>query len=330
MTQDVARQGLLSRLAQAYFARERQRLGIGAEERAATEAASSDLVRRAQAARTMQQVEMAPAEAESEADLRAAQAEAQRATAGYTAQRPDIEAGRISWQQEKDARDQQQAMELARLRGEITASNRVPQTIVIRTTDAEGQPVTRIVPKTAGSEYSAPPTTAERNAASGVTTGQMNLKIARQRATPILQDLASRAVDLNRGGEGGLVQRAGGTARRIAGGMGMDSAADLYTTGIRGFVPLFARSVGHVGVLTELDVKRTEDLFPRIGDSEATTLEKLTRLQRIMTGTEPIPFQWERPEYDEGGITVPGTGVSATPPVPTSGGGTFRVLGVRP
>lgn len=80
--QDVARQGLLQRLAQAYFQRERQRLGTGAEERAASEAASSDLVRRAQAARTMQQVEMAPAEAESESDLRAAQAEAQRALAG--------------------------------------------------------------------------------------------------------------------------------------------------------------------------------------------------------------------------------------------------------
>jgi hypothetical protein len=89
----------------------------------------------------------------------------------------------------------------------------------------------------------------------------------------------------------------------------MDPSVDLYRTGVRGFVPLFARSVGHVGVLTELDVQRTEDLFPRTGDAADVTAEKLARLNRIMTGQEPAPFEFEHPEYTDRGITAaPGAG----------------------
>jgi hypothetical protein len=72
----------INRLAAAFMARERQRLGIPQEERAAQEAATTDLIRRAQARRLMQQTEMAPAEQESQIGLRSAQADAARALAG--------------------------------------------------------------------------------------------------------------------------------------------------------------------------------------------------------------------------------------------------------
>lgn len=168
-------------------------------------------------------------------------------------------------------------------------------------TGANGQPLGR------------PDTVAQRNAAAGVTPLQLARKQAQDRAVPILQDLGSRITTINQGNQGGIVDRATGVGRGVASRVGLDPATDLYRTGIRGFVPLFARAVGHTGVLTEIDVQRTEELFPRVGDSDAVTAEKMARIQRIMTGQEPAPFQFEHPEYDSEGITTSGQAAPTTP-----------------
>jgi hypothetical protein len=88
---------LLSRIARAYFQRERARLGIPQEEQAAREAETVDLMRRAQAARLAQQMEFAPAEHESEVGLRKAQTGAataqEKATLALAGQREEGKPG---------------------------------------------------------------------------------------------------------------------------------------------------------------------------------------------------------------------------------------------
>lgn len=206
-----------------------------------------------------------------------------------------------------------------------------PDRVVVRVqrgVNEQGQPVYEYVPRSEvvgqQSVGTAPASTTAFNQ-------------ARKRAAPVLADLGSRISSMNKGGEGGMLERGTGVARGVAGSMGMDTAADLYTTGVRGFTPLLARAVGHVGVLTEQDVARTEELFPRIGDSEKVTAEKLSRLGRIMSGAEPLPFEFENPEYDEGGITQPsalqnqGEGVTdpTAPPPSAAKKSKYKIVEVR-
>lgn len=194
-----------------------------------------------------------------------------------------------------------------------------PDRVVIRVptgVDDQGRPTYEYVPR---SEVTS------RTGVGVAPTTVSAANMARQRATPVLQDLGSRITSLNQGGEGGFVERAGGVARNVAGTVGMDPAADLYRTGVRGFTPLLARSVGHVGVLTEQDVARTEELFPRIGDSAAATAEKLARIQRIMSGQEPLPFQFENPSYDESGVAQTGGTPTVPQPSPTGAPKTRKV-----
>lgn len=311
---------LLHRLAAAYMGRERQRVGIPQQEQAAAESETAQLMRRIQAARIAQQMNMAPAAQESQITLEGAQtdaATAQAEAARALAQQREVpkpgtphyatdEAGNLTAVvPQPDGSFKQVPV------GNVGKPQRppAPSIAILQTpegyvrVDRRGSGPATPVEGPGGGQLPLPPTTAERNVASGSTTGQQNLKLAQRRAAPVLQDLGSRAMTLNAGSEGGFLARVGGVARSGAARIGMDSGADLYKTGVRGFVPLFARAVGHVGVLTELDVQRTEELFPRIGDAEAVTREKLARVNRIMTGAEPLPFQWSQPSYDESGIT---------------------------
>lgn len=95
------------------------------------------------------------------------------------------------------------------------------------------------------------------------------------------------------GGE--LVAAAVGTGAKIADWMRMPGRAglEMYTSQKEGFIPLLARAVGHTGVLTEPDVKRTERLLPVLtgpyADSREVAIRKLDRLQRIMMGDEEMP-----------------------------------------
>ena len=87
---------------------------------------------------------------------------------------------------------------------------------------------------------------------------------------------------------------AGRTAGNLLNRAGLAPDVDLYTTQIKGFIPLFARAVGHTGTLTEKDVQRTELLFPRIGDTTAVARRKLERLQAVMNGQAEVPAGlWE-------------------------------------
>jgi hypothetical protein len=330
---------LLAQLASAYMQRERQRVGIPDQERAEREAETVDLMRRAQAARIAQQMNLAPAEHESEVALRGAQTDAATAQAeaarALADQRETPKAGTPHYATDENGNmtaivPQPDGTFKQVPVGNVGKPHRppAPSIAILPTPDGyvradrrgEGPATPLLGPD--GKPLQPPPTTAMRNAEAGVTAPQMARKEAQQRAAPVLADLGSRALALNKGLEGGFVDRVSGMASSAAGRMGMNPAADLYRTGVRGFTSLLARSVGHVGVLTELDVQRTEELFPRIGDGEVVAREKLNRIQRIIGGQEPLPFQWEHPEYNEQGITQP-----AAPP---AGGSGFRVIGVKP
>lgn len=82
--------GILQAIARAYFARERQRLGIGAEERADAESSMGNILRQAQLARLVQQMGFAPAQHKAELELRGAQTEQATAHAeAYRTPRPE-------------------------------------------------------------------------------------------------------------------------------------------------------------------------------------------------------------------------------------------------
>lgn len=118
-----------------------------------------------------------------------------------------------------------------------------------------------------------------------------------------LWNLAMRLTIPGPSGVVGPLAKLGGVAASAARATGFGpSAADveLYGSQVEGFVPLFARAVGHSGVLTEKDVKRTERLFPVISGMHADTREvaerKMKRLERMMSGEEPVPAGMFEPQ----------------------------------
>lgn len=292
----------LAKLAEVFMQRESDRTGRTARLAAQEQALQQKAIQQAQLKKILQDLELAPADQQSQIDLRAAQAESARALANV---RENPVAKPVK--QVERTVDLGDKVEYIYTNGErevkpkgVTPGR--PDRVLVQTwtgkTDAAGNPIMEFTPRAdmAGREVSQPPTVAQRNAAAGVTAAQLAKKDGYTRALPVLQDLAKRATTLNAGRGGGLFDRAAGAMRGGASRLGMDGDVDMYRTGIRGFTPLFARSVGHVGMLTEQDVERTEELFPRVGDSADVTKAKLERIQRIMGGSEALPFQWEEAE----------------------------------
>jgi len=68
-----------------------------------------------------------------------------------------------------------------------------------------------------------------------------------------------------------------------------------YNSAIQGFIPTFARAVGHTGVLTELDVMKTMRLFPQAGDSRALAIRKLKNVEMLMSGDKQLAPDWWDP-----------------------------------
>ena len=92
-----------------------------------------------------------------------------------------------------------------------------------------------------------------------------------------------------KGGMAGVRAKVGGIGDKVGAATGYSPDPQMYKSQVRGFIPLFARAVGHTGVLTEMDVQRTEALFPQFGESKEMAQRKMTRLNAIMAGKEPMP-----------------------------------------
>lgn len=156
------------------------------------------------------------------------------------------------------------------------------------------------IPKAAPSGETVPPAAGVTppgqppNAIGYAPTSQMRaMKYGREQATNAFRGIFATLARVNKGnpeGYGTMVRRGVAEAKRLT--MSDDQLMALNDS-IRGFVPLLARAIGHVGVLTELDVQRTEALFPKPGQSEQLTRAKLKYLNDVLKGRRTLPFSFE-------------------------------------
>lgn len=103
---------------------------------------------------------------------------------------------------------------------------------------------------------------------------------------PVLDEIEKLAGDIFT--EPGLMANVVGTARSLMAKGNIDADVKVYQALVRGMTPMLARAVGHTGVLTEMDVARTEELFPMISvlgtDSKGVADRKIQMFQKLMAG----------------------------------------------
>jgi hypothetical protein len=126
----------------------------------------------------------------------------------------------------------------------------------------------------------------------GPTAQTRGQQYGRRMAQNALDNLMKTYESMGGQPEGGLEARGTGLVRRGASALGYAPEVNTYSKGVRGFVPLLARALGHVGVLTELDVQRTEELLPRPGDTAEEARQKRQLWADIMSGQAQLPFQF--------------------------------------
>lgn len=71
-------------------------------------------------------------------------------------------------------------------------------------------------------------------------------------------------------------------------------AVTEYNALLVGFSPILARSIGHTGVLTQVDVESVIQLFPKLGDGREEAERKLANVMDIMGGGD-MPFAFGQP-----------------------------------
>ena len=196
-------------------------------------------------------------------------------------------------------------------------------------TDESGTTGTWLIPKRGGEREFVPagPTAATR--------GKEEAKGAAMKAYEAIRGLRRQMPTP----EGWVEANVTGIGREIGARTQADPVANRYKASIRGFVPLMARALGHVGVLTELDVERTEDLFSGLGATAETDRISDEMIRKIMSGEVPFQFgqgggkpiayideagnveeyggqQPGPPRRGGGRVPTGGDGGSATPPRP--------------
>ncbi len=82
-----------------------------------------------------------------------------------------------------------------------------------------------------------------------------------------------------------------------------DNDVSEYEALVTGMIPMVARAVGHVGVLTQQDVDSVKELFPKITDNKTLAENKLARVKRII-GTAGAESPGAPGEIKVGGFTV--------------------------
>jgi hypothetical protein len=76
-----------------------------------------------------------------------------------------------------------------------------------------------------------------------------------------------------------------GGARIVGATVGLDPQLEMYRDTIKGFSSKLARALGETGVLTDRDVTRALNLFPKATDSQPIATEKLNRLRGFLEQT---------------------------------------------
>jgi len=96
---------------------------------------------------------------------------------------------------------------------------------------------------------------------------------------PIINGIAELSEKINTGR--GVVAKVFGYVEKAKAQANLNDDISEYNSLVSGFTPLVARSVGHVGVLTEQDVQSVRKLFPDPGDSKSVRDRKVARLKQI-------------------------------------------------
>jgi hypothetical protein len=153
---------------------------------------------------------------------------------------------------------------------------------------------------------------------------------ARESAQTVLGEIdkMSRQINTGAGGLMGPVTTATGMLRRKGAQWNIDNLVNEYESTINGFVPMIARAVGHVGVLTQQDVDSVKGLFPQVTDNQQLAKDKMERVYRILSNVPPgleeqadlaAPYQSPlmssivRAETMKGGTQGEGGGLSVRP-----------------
>lgn len=147
----------------------------------------------------------------------------------------------------------------------------IPGTRAVNTIDANGKPVTRIVPDVAGTEFPDQPTSEQQNRAAAL--GKID---------PILTAISELSEKINTGK--GIEAKARGEAEKAKARLNYNDDVAEYEAIISGFTPMVARAVGHTGVLTQQDVDSVRELFPKPGDSKTLRDRKIARVKSILAG----------------------------------------------
>ena len=117
-----------------------------------------------------------------------------------------------------------------------------------------------------------------------VTPGQAGEGRTAGKTAPVFEEIKALSIRINT--RAGIAAYAAGKTRKGAAVFNYDDDVRLYEDLIKGFTPLVARSLGHTGVLTELDVESTRGIFPRPEDSKSVAEAKIKLVERIMSGVE--------------------------------------------
>jgi hypothetical protein len=115
----------------------------------------------------------------------------------------------------------------------------------------------------------------------------------------------------------GVWAKAKGSEREQAAKLNLDDDVAEYDSLVEAFTPLWARALGHSGVLTQQDVDSARAALPKAGDSKTLKDRKIARIQKIMAGemkaTEAVTGQ-ENPTGPAKAAPTPGATGKTTAP----------------
>jgi hypothetical protein len=113
--------------------------------------------------------------------------------------------------------------------------------------------------------------------------------------------LGGTVMEMNKGIEPGVGGRITGAWRRFSAMINDDPDAQFYNDSLSGAASQLAKAFGESGRLSDQDIQRTVNMFPKIGDSEEVTRRKLALINILVGkvfGDEASPL----PLLERGGL----------------------------
>lgn len=144
--------------------------------------------------------------------------------------------------------------------------------------------------------------------ASGVSVGltptaeERNRGAAVGRVENFMASVSELADKINTGS--GLIAKASGALERAKAKANYDDDVAEYQALVQAFTPLWARALGHTGVLTQQDVDSAREALPKPGDSKTLKDRKIARIKTLMKQNNPAPSGGNRVKFDAQGNIV--------------------------